>query len=164
VSATAGPAQGGATIAARWVFAAMVLACFGAFFLTQRLKHTPTLVQRVTALPFFSYQEHQERLSFHTDHNDVITVSVLTSPGGRYVATMRTLPAAALSSCRSEPGRLARDLAVLRYCQIRVSWDGLTASGAMAPVGTYEFSVYFADDRRAVVPPQTFTIDPAPHR
>ena len=28
------------------MFALLVLACFAAFFLTQRLKHTPTAVQR----------------------------------------------------------------------------------------------------------------------
>ena len=36
---------------ARVVFALLVLACFAAFFLTQRLKHTPTAVQRFKLTP-----------------------------------------------------------------------------------------------------------------
>ena len=35
----------------RRVFAVLVLACFVAFFLTQRLKHTPTAVQRFKLTP-----------------------------------------------------------------------------------------------------------------
>ena len=33
------------------IFAALVAACFAAFFVTQRLKHTPTLVQRFELTP-----------------------------------------------------------------------------------------------------------------
>ena len=39
---------------ARWVFAALVLACLAAFVITQRLKHTPTAVQSFKSTPIFS--------------------------------------------------------------------------------------------------------------
>ena len=39
---------------ARAVFALLVVACFAAFFVTQRLKHTPTAVQAFKLTPFFS--------------------------------------------------------------------------------------------------------------
>ncbi|HEX7609761.1 MAG TPA: hypothetical protein VF380_03725, partial [Solirubrobacteraceae bacterium] len=39
---------------ARAVFALLVLACFAAFFVTQRLKHTPTVVQRFALSPSFT--------------------------------------------------------------------------------------------------------------
>src|SRR5262249_17884676 len=39
---------------ARAVFALLVAACFAAFFVTQRLKHTPTAVQMFKLTPFFS--------------------------------------------------------------------------------------------------------------
>ena len=58
---------------ARAVFALLVLACFVAFFLTQRLKHTPTAVQRFELTPFFSPTPaghiKQERISFRIARN-----------------------------------------------------------------------------------------------
>ena len=39
---------------ARTVFALLVIACLAAFFVTQRLKHTPTAVQLFKLTPRFS--------------------------------------------------------------------------------------------------------------
>jgi hypothetical protein len=154
VNATTAPRADGASIAARWVFAAMVLACFAAFFVTQRLKHTPTLVQRVQiGYSSFSALGHHklDPIAFLTDHDDVITVTIVDS-SDRYVAT----------TTDSATGRPARDIAVERYKRIRVVWDGRTSSGTLARPGVYQVSVYFAREHRAIVPQRTITVVSVP--
>jgi hypothetical protein len=42
------------TLLVRGVFALLVAATFGAFFLAQRLKNGPTAIQSLTARPYFS--------------------------------------------------------------------------------------------------------------
>ena len=42
------------TLLARLTFAALVIATFGAFFATQRLKRTPPPVNAILATPLFS--------------------------------------------------------------------------------------------------------------
>ena len=73
--------------APRVVFALLVLACFAAFFLTQRLKHTPTAVQRFKLTPRFSPTPaghiKQERISFKLAHADEVTVTIIDSDGRR---------------------------------------------------------------------------------
>jgi hypothetical protein len=93
----------------RVVFAVLVLACFGAFFLTQRLKHTPTIVQSPTLFPVFSPYPGghvpQEAISFKLSSADAVTVTII-DPQGNTVAT------------------LVRNLPVARYKALSLRWTG----------------------------------------
>ncbi len=94
---------------ARLVFFLLVLACFAAFLITQRLKHTPTAVQNFKLASAFSPYPaghvKQEGISFKLAHADTVTVTVIDSRGN-VVATL----------VRSHP--------VARYKQFSLRWNG----------------------------------------
>jgi len=93
----------------RVVFAVLVLACFGAFFLTQRLKHTPTIIHSFELAPRFSPYPGghipQEAISFKLSRADEVTVTIIDSQG-------------------DEIATLASDLPVARYKQLSLRWNG----------------------------------------
>jgi hypothetical protein len=149
---------------ARAVFALLVLACFGAFILTQRLKHTPTPVQHFQLTPRFSPTPSghikQERISFKLARADAVTVTILDSAGDT-VAT------------------LVRDRPVARYKQLSLRWNGrrgvprgyttLTTAdgttivtpintGSPAPAGEYRVHVTLREQHRTVPGPRNFTL------
>jgi hypothetical protein len=117
----------------RAVFALLVIATFAAFFVTQRLKHSPTLVQAVTAVPYiYPATGHRSALvSFKIKRADVVTVTV-AGPGGQDVAT------------------LASNLRMAAYQQRAFRWLGLTAGGRPAPLGLYTITVRLRDAGRSV--------------
>ncbi len=149
---------------ARTVFALLVLACFGAFILTQRLKHTPTPVQHFQLTPRFSPTPSghikQERISFKLARADAVTVTILNSAGDT-VAT------------------LVRERPVARYKQFSLRWNGrmgmphgyttmttvtgttiVTPSntGNPAPAGEYRVHVHLREQHRTVPGPRNFTL------
>jgi hypothetical protein len=147
------------------VFVLLVLACFAAFFITQRLKHTPTVLQRFERTPTFSPgaadpEQRQERISFKLDHADHVTVSVIDSKGNVVAVLVRDYPAA-------------------RYKQLSLRWNGregtarryavLTSetghrsilpvnTGRVAPAGEYRVRVYIHGLQREVLSPWSFTL------
>lgn len=94
---------------ARIVFALLVLACFAAFFVTQRLKHTPTVVHSFEMTPSFtptaSGEAAQEAISFKLARADDVTVAIVDA-NEEVVAT------------------LVRDRPVRRYKQFSLRWNG----------------------------------------
>jgi hypothetical protein len=150
------------------VFALLVVASFAAFFVTQRLKHTPTVVQRFQHSPSFSPhardREHrQERISFKIAHTDAVTVAVIDSSGS-VVAT------------------LVRDHELERYKQFSLRWNGHRGNtrhyrwlvspdghrslvafspGRLAPPGEYRVRVTLQRQGREVLSPWTFKLVPA---
>jgi hypothetical protein len=148
---------------ARVVFALLVLACFVAFFVTQRLKHTPTAVQRFEQTPFFSPTPSghikEERLSFKIARSDEVTVTIVDSAGND-VAT------------------LARDHFLTRYKQFSLRWNGrrgvahsytVRSAGAhavlvpvihgpLAVAGAYRLQVSLRAQGRTVSSPRSFTL------
>jgi hypothetical protein len=150
---------------ARAVFVLLVAACFAAFFVTQRLKHTPTVVQRFERTPTFSpsspvADKRQERLSFKLDHADEATVSIIDTRGN-VVAT------------------LVRDYPIPRYKQFSLRWNGRTGTarryqqltsesghrilvaineGRPAPAGEYRVRFYLRRSAREVLSPWSFTL------
>ncbi|HEY0516420.1 MAG TPA: hypothetical protein VGD00_04825 [Solirubrobacteraceae bacterium] len=94
---------------ARVVFALLVAACFAAFFVTQRLKHTPTAVQRFKLTPYFSpYPSghvREEAISFRVGDSEPVTVAVIDS-NGNTVAT------------------LLHDHPLQRYKTLSLRWNG----------------------------------------
>jgi len=131
---------------ARLVFALLVVACFGAFFLTQRLKHIPTVVQHFEFSSRFSPQgQHKiERISFRIRNADRVDVSVVDATGRPVVF-------------------LVSGLAMPSYQQQRFLWDGRTASGMPAPPGVYRVQVRLKTQGRTVLSPRSFRLlGPAP--
>jgi hypothetical protein len=149
---------------ARAVFALLVIACFGAFFVTQRLKHTPTVIQRFELTPRFSPTPSghikREGISFKLARADKVTVTILDA-AGETVAT------------------LVHDHPVPRYKQFSLRWNGrsgtahrfetaLTAagrtilepvnSGRLAAPGVYRVLVYLREQGRNVPGPRSFTL------
>ncbi len=146
------------------MFALLVVACFVAFFLTQRLKHTPTAVQAFKLTPRFSPTPaghiKQERISFRLARSDEATVSVVDSAG-------------------AEVARLLHDYPVQRYKQLSLRWTGRLGtahgysfvagpqgrpaiqprlSGAPAPAGEYRVRVTLREQHRSVLSPRSFTL------
>jgi hypothetical protein len=150
---------------ARIVFALLVLACFAAFLLTQRLKHTPTAVQLFKLTPRFSpsspaREDRDERISFKLAKAGEVTVTIIDSKGNT-VAT------------------LVRDRPVARYKQFSLRWNGrrgvahrfqtLTSAsghetlvpvnrGRLAPAGEYRVRVILRGQSREVLSPRSFTL------
>lgn len=145
------------------VFAALVLACFVAFFVTQRLKHTPTAVQHFTMEPFFSPTPRgrvkEEPVSFKLANSERITVQVLNTSGD-VVAT------------------LVHNYPVERYKVLSLRWNGRRGvahslehtttphglpvvvahtRGRPAPEGEYRIRVQ-REHGRAVLSPLSFTL------
>jgi hypothetical protein len=146
------------------VFALLVIACFAAFFVTQRLKHTPTAVQLFKLTPRFSPTPaghvKAERISFRLARSDAVTVTILDVAG-------------------AEVATLVRDREVSGYKVLSLRWNGrrgvarshrtLTGAGghpiivalntgALAPAGEYRVRVSLREQHRSVESPRTFTL------
>ena len=98
---------------ARIVFALLVVGCFAALLITQRLKHTPTVVQEFKLTPYFSPypsgHEKQAEISFKLEHAEDATVTIINSAGNT-VAT------------------LVHDYPVARYHTFSLRWNGRRGS------------------------------------
>ncbi|MEA2265214.1 MAG: hypothetical protein QOE27_797 [Solirubrobacteraceae bacterium] len=134
---------------ARAVFALLVLATAAAFFVTQRLKHSPTLVQQVMAYPFLSpYSTNGHRsakLSFRIRRADEVTVSIVDSRG-EDIAT------------------LARGHHLAAYTQWALRWYGRTDAGRVAPEGEYRIRVRLRNQGRSALLARTILLDTTPPR
>jgi flagellar hook assembly protein FlgD len=132
------------TRAAQVVFAALVVATFGAFFAAQRLKHGPTLVQKFNRDPIFSPNRDgrldRESINFLIKSRDDVTVDVVDSRGDRV-------------------RRLADNRSLAAYTGLFLKWDGLTDGGRMAPDGLYRVRVALRREGRSVVVPKSFRKD-----
>lgn len=147
---------------ARVVFAALVLASFAAFAITQRLKHTPTIVQHFQRNPYFSPTPaghiKQEQISLRIANNDRVTVTILNSAGADVATLVRNLP-------------------LPRYKQLSLRWNGRQGYGYSAPVphdggvlvvsgthgppapaGEYQVRVELLKEKHSLNLPQTFTL------
>jgi len=169
-TAADGPAPGsgpGTDRLARIVFGLLLIACFAAFIITQRLKHTPTAVQRFELTPYFSPTPagriKEERISFKLAAADEVSVAIIDSAGDT-VAT------------------LVHDWPVVRYKQFSLRWngregtarryttvvgpDGTTTvtplnTGAGAPAGEYRVRVSLRkpiSQHGSVLSPNDFTL------
>ena len=106
------------------VLGCLVLACLGAFFLTQRLKHTPTAVQTFELTPVFSpypgSRLKQEAISFKLKQADAVTVTVIDSEGD-VVATLvrghRLRPLQTVLAALERPPGLARSYQLTHTAQ-----------------------------------------------
>jgi len=146
------------------VFAVLVIACFAAFFITQRLKHTPTAVQKFKLQTRFSPYgpagHNQEQLSFKLANADEVTVTIINAAGNT-VATLLV------------------DHPVVRYKQFTLRWNGRRGTahgyaqitspggrailiprihGAIASPGEYRVEVALRKQGHPVISPYSFTL------
>jgi hypothetical protein len=146
------------------VFALLVIACFVAFFLTQRLKHTPTAVQLFKLTPFFSPTPaghiKAERISFRLAHDDYATVTIEDSAGTVVATLVRGLPVArykALSLRWTGRRGTAHGYALLGGATGRTILQP-RLSGPVAPAGVYRVRVSLRRQHRSVQSPRSFTL------
>jgi hypothetical protein len=145
----------------RAVFAVLVVGCFVAFAVTQRLKHTPTAVQNFEQTPAFyptraaaaacrgrvpvglvDASKRVEYVSFKPSQADTVTVAVVSAAGG-------------------EEATLARNLPVERYKQVSLCWNGRRGPrerGGLAPPGEYRLRVDLRGRSLPVYAPEGFSL------
>jgi hypothetical protein len=137
------------TLVARVVFAVLVAATFGAFFLAQRLKNSPSVVQRFRLTPVFSPNRDgrldRMTVTFRLKQSDDVTVAVVDAKGD----VVRELAGAA---------------SIPRYTPVRFKWDGRTDGGAPAPDGLYRIRLSLKHQGRSVIVPRKTRLDITPPR
>ncbi len=134
-----------ATRIALITFLALGFAAFAAFFVAQRLKNSPTVVQGFRARGHFSPngdgRADVERISFTIKNDDQVTVEVVDEKGD----VVRTL---------------ARDRSVRRYNRIpTLVWDGRDDHRAPARDGVYRIRITLRDQGRTITVPRSFVLD-----
>jgi hypothetical protein len=146
------------------VFAALVLACFAALLVTQRLKHTPTAVEAFKrtnlVAPASGGPDGEERISFKLTKADRVTVTIESASGEAVATLVRSLPVGRYKtlSLRWNGRRgVARGYGVLRLP------DGYTTLlphtlGPIAAAGEYSVRVSLAEQKRSVPSPRTFKL------
>jgi flagellar hook assembly protein FlgD len=131
------------------VFAVLVIATFGAFFVAQRLKNAPPVLSQLTVFPYFSPNGDGRfdvaRVSFKVKKTDDVSVSVLNSSGDE----VREL----MSSRRVASSEL-----------VRLKWDGRTDDGTRARDGRYRYRITLQHEGRSVVPATSVRLDTTPPR
>lgn len=138
------------TTLARVVFAGLVAATFGAFFVAQRLKHSPRVVEQFQARRFFSPNGdgrfEREPIRFAVKHTDDVTAEVVDEHDD-FVATLFT----DRHMVGGRPGPVVR-------------WDGRTDSGERAADGLYRVRVGLRREGRSIVVLHAFMLDTTPPR
>jgi hypothetical protein len=149
---------------ARVVFALLVVGCFAALLITQRLKHTPTLVQEAklshVIAPASSGESREEHIAFKLAKADRVTVVVENSSDEIVATLVRGLPVGRYKtlSLRWNGHRgTAHSYSVLRKA------DGYTTlvprnHGVFASPGEYSVRVELRKEDRSVPFPHTFKL------
>jgi hypothetical protein len=131
---------------------------------TQRLKHTPTLVQafKLTHViaPASAGESKEEHISFKLAKADEVTVTIESSAGETVATLVRDLPVArykALSLRWNGRRGISHRYGVLRRA------DGYTTllpanRGQLAPAGEYLVRVSLREESRSVPSPRDFKL------
>jgi hypothetical protein len=129
------------------VFAALVVATVGAFFVTTRLKRSAPVVERLTFNRHFSPngdgRVDTATFAIRLRRTDDMTATIVTRDGTR----VRTL----VENLTMRAGR--------RY---RLRWDGRTDSGRIAPNGEYHVRVSLRRQGRVVTSGRKLFLDTVP--
>src|SRR3954454_22221733 len=132
------------TLVARVTFLVLVGASFSAFFVAQRLKSTPPVIDVGKITRYFSP---------HGDGNrDVNDISITLR-----VADDATVDVVNLDGDRVK--RLAENAPMKRYRPLRLKWDGTDDSGARVPDGQYRVRVSLRDEGRTATIQKTTLVD-----
>ena len=129
------------------VFAALVVATVGAFFVTTRLKRSAPVIESLTFNRHFSPNGdgHDDTVTFavRLRRTDDVTVSIVTRDG-------------------SDVRTLAEDLRVVRGRRYRFRWDGRTNAGRIAADGEYHVRVSLRRQGRVVTSGRKVFLDTVP--
>ena len=131
------------TATVRVVFALLVCATVGAFFLAQRIKRSPSiLVHYFVASPCSPHGGPAGPcdVNFRLSRTDDVTVRVMNA--------------------NDDPVRiLAAAQPVLRYRRVTLQWDGRTSTGRRAPKGLYRYRINLVGGGRSIVLPTPATLE-----
>jgi hypothetical protein len=131
------------------VFAALVVATVGAFFVTTRLKRSSPVIESLTFRRHFSPNGDGRAdtvvFTLRLRRTDDLTVSIVTPDGAR----VRTL---------------AEDLSVRARRRYHFRWDGRTAVGRVTPDGEYHVRVSLRRQGRVVTSGRKVFLDTTPPR
>ena len=129
---------------ARVVFALLVAATFGAFFVSQKLKNAESVAEYTKLRHYFSPNgdgvRDRDRISFKVEKADRLTVTVVNLDGDRV-------------------RRLATGVDARPERPVTVVWDGRTDDGIRAPDGRYRLQVGLRRTGRTVTIPGAFNVD-----
>ncbi|MFL5826758.1 MAG: FlgD immunoglobulin-like domain containing protein, partial [Thermoleophilaceae bacterium] len=132
----------------RAVFGLLVLSTVGAFFVTQRLKRSTPIVERVYYKPYISPngdgRKDTASLRFDLPKRERVTATIVNDAGD----PVRTL----LDDRRRPRGT------------VRMIWDGRDDGGAIVPDGVYRLRVSLPSEGRAVTSPRSLIVDTKPPR
>lgn len=134
---------------ARVVFALLLAATFGAFFVAQRLKGAESVAEITSVKRFFSPNGDGRR--------DVNRIAFTVTEAGRLNVTI-------VDRDGERVRRLADGIEARPGTPVRVVWDGRTDAGVRAPDGLYRMQVGLRRTGRTVVAAGSFNIDTAPPR
>ena len=133
--------------AARVVFALLVAATFAAFFVAQRLKHTPTVLQQVRGPLLFSPNGDGRNdtlpITFQVKSTDVISADVIDRDDNSVASILE-------------------DRFLKAHTPITIRWNGRDDSGARVPDGIYRVRVTLRDEGRTVVIRHNYRLDTTP--
>jgi hypothetical protein len=145
------------------VFAVLVVACFAAFLVTQRLKHTPTAVHRYQLASSFSPYAGPaklEAIAFELAGTEDVTVTIVNDDGNTVATLVRNYP-------------------LVRYKEFSLRWNGRRGTargyryqvtpggrrilvprtdGRIAPAGEYRVGVSLRHRGQQVLLPRSFTL------
>lgn len=132
---------------ARAIFALLVAATFGAFFVAQRLKSTPTVLQKVRGDRVFSPNGDGRKdaleVRFRIKTTDVISVDAIDEDD------------AVVAS-------LVEDRRLRAQTPIGVRWNGRDERGDLLPDGVYRLQVTLRNEGRTVVVRRRYRLDTTP--
>lgn len=131
-------------LVARVTFLVLVGATFSAFFVAQRLKSTPPVVDVRSIAKHFSPNGDGEK--------DVNRISISLS-----VADDATVDVVNLGGDRIK--RLVDSRPMRPYRPLRLQWDGTTDAGDRAPDGQYRLRVTLRDEGRSATIQKTTNVD-----
>nr|MDQ4042164.1 hypothetical protein [Actinomycetota bacterium] len=132
---------------AQVAFAVLVVATLAAFFVTQRLKQTPRLVQTLSVTEIFSphVEFRKAGIRIRLKRDDDATVSLLDEDGD----VVR---------------RLARNRPMRAGVPVQLLWNGRDAAGQVVPDGRYRVRVGLRRQGRSVTLLDEITVDGTPPR
>ena len=129
---------------ARVVFALLLAATFGAFFVAQRLKGAESVAEITRVKRFFSPngdgRRDVNRIAFTVTEAGPVTVTIVDRDGERV-------------------RRLTDGIEARRGTPVRVVWDGRTDEGLRAPDGLYRMQVGLRRTGRTVIAAGSFNVD-----
>jgi hypothetical protein len=129
---------------ARVVFALLLAATFGAFFVAQRLKGAESVAEITRVKRFFSPngdgRRDVNRIAFTVTEAGPVTVTIVDRDGERV-------------------RRLTDGIDARKGRPVRVVWDGRTDEGLRAPDGLYRMQVGLRRTGRTVIAAGSFNVD-----